>query len=372
MTESMLISGMLLILILMHRGKISPAFVEAQIILLILNLVFIAIIILYFVSRVEHSILPQFAWLVEAVYGWLWIAAFVSVWLGTRINRRWLRIAQGTIGLLLLTVLITVLLHAAGYLPYPWVQVYTFRGYHRPHGLLTSPLEAGLMALIGWAWGLYWALQSDFRRFAGLFLTGFSTAIVYLTLSRSAWFGLGLAVIGGLLFALHQKRFWLPIGLTIGIFIVCSIELPIGWQRSIYAAQGDPSVLTRLTGWQGVATTLLRYPFGVPDQLSAIEPPGTLTLPGAALNFYLEIALAFGIVPLLLTGIIFSMLLARAWWLGSRGLPEAAWGLGTIATAVAVLFTYPSVLVSIPLGGLWGMVSAMEVKPDAPPRLYHD
>jgi hypothetical protein len=66
------------------------------------------------------------------------------------------------------------------------------------------------------------------------------------------------------------------------------------------------------------------------------------------------------------------MLLARAWWLGSRGLPEAAWGLGTIATAVAVLFTYPSVLVSIPLGGLWGMVSAMEVKPDAPPRLHHD
>jgi prepilin-type N-terminal cleavage/methylation domain-containing protein len=183
----------LLILILMHRGKISPAFVEAQIILLVLNLIFIAIIILYFVSRVEHSILPQFAWLVEAVYGWLWIAAFVSVWLGTRINRRWLRIAQGTIGLLLLTVLITVLLHAAGYLPYPWVQVYTFRGYHRPHGLLTSPLEAGLMALIGWAWGLYWALQSDFRRFAGLFLTGFSTAIVYLTLSRSAWFWIGLS-----------------------------------------------------------------------------------------------------------------------------------------------------------------------------------
>jgi len=91
-----------------------------------------------------------------------------------------------------------------------------------------------------------------------------------------------------------------------------------------------------------------------------------------ALNFYIEIGLAYGVLPFLLTGILFFLLLLRAWQLGSSNLPEFAWGLGTISTVVALFFTYPSVLVSIPLGGLWGMVSAMEVKPDATTRVHTD
>jgi O-antigen ligase len=371
--ESLLMSGVLLVSILLHTGKIVPVTTESRFLLFVLTLFFACVSVMYFLARVDHSVLPFFSQLAEVSYGWVWIAAFLSVWLGKCCCKIWLKVASGAVGVLLLILLAGILVHAAGYLPYRWGLSYTFAGYSRPHGLLMSPLEAGIVALITWAWGMFWMAQPDTRRWVGTLLVGLSSAAVYLTLSRSAWLGLGAAVGVGILFALHRRLLWLPLGVTVGVFVLCSLALPVGWSRSVYAAQGDPSVASRLTAWRKVPTTFAQYPFGVSEEAQSVAiKRQEVAQPGSALNFYIEIGLAYGVLPFLLTGILVFLLLLRAWQLGSSNLPEFAWGLGTIATVVALFFTYPSVLVSIPLGGLWGMVSAMEVKPDATTRVHAD
>jgi O-antigen ligase len=371
--ESLLMSGVLLVAISLHTGRIIPATIGSRFLLFVLILFFACVSVVYILARVDHSVLPFFSQLAEVSYGWVWIAAFLSVWLGKCCCKIWLKVASGAVGVLLLILLAGILVHAAGYLPYRWGLSYTFAGYSRPHGLLMSPLEAGIVALITWAWGMFWMAQPDTRRWVGTLLVGLSSAAVYLTLSRSAWLGLGAAVGVGILFALHRRLLWLPLGVTVGVFVLCSLALPVGWSRSVYAAQGDPSVASRLTAWRKVPTTFAQYPFGVSEEAQSVAiKRQEVAQPGSALNFYIEIGLAYGVLPFLLTGILVFLLLLRAWQLGSSNLPEFAWGLGTIATVVALFFTYPSVLVSIPLGGLWGRVSAMEVKPDATTRVHAD
>ena len=275
-------------------------------------------------------------------------------------------------GVLILVALCTTLLHAAGIRFIEYTQVYSFHGYYRPHGILLTPLEAGLVGLLGWAWGLAWSTEKNAKHVAGLFLTGLSTATVYLTFSRSAWVGIGIAMLVGLLWTRHYPALWKPLLVTLITFALCSVELPTGWQRGIYAAQGDESVLNRLATWSQFPAQLIRYPFGVTE-----ETADTIELymaAGSVANFYLDVGFQDGVLPFVLTLCLVGLLLSYVWRCGQRGSRACIWGLGIVASAVCLVFMNPSwdSLASALWGGFWGMVSAMEVKPDATTRVHAD
>ncbi|WP_258001542.1 O-antigen ligase family protein [Fischerella thermalis] len=215
-------------------------------------------------------------------------------------------------------------------------------------------------------------MEKNAKQVAGLFLAGLSTATVYLTFSRSAWLGLGIAILVGLLWARSQAALWKPLLVTLMTFALCSVGLPTGWQRGVYAAQGDKSVLNRLVSWSEFPTQLIRYPFGVTG-----EPADGINQDirvGSVVNFYLDVGFQHGVLPFVLTLWLVGLLLRYVWRGGQQGSQAGIWGLGVIATAVCLVFMNPcwDLLASALWGGLWGMVSAMEVKPDATTRVHAD
>lgn len=374
MTASLLMAGALGVLILQVRGQLKPTPREAC--LLAWGLTFL--VVLTATIAVWGLVNPEFVmrsslWTIHnALYRWAWIAAFLMTNLSVALvgsARRFQGMVGGTV---LMIALITTLLHAAGirFIDYPLV--YSFRGYYRPHGILWTPLEAGLVGLLGWAWGLAWSVQSGWRRIGGLYLVGLSTAVVYLTFSRSAWMGLGGALLVGLLLTRTYKALWLPLIITLATFLMASVALPLGWQRGVYAAQDDPSVQNRLQLWPQFPNHLIRYPFGVTE--ASADTIEQYVATGSMVNFYLDIGVQYGVLPFVLQLWLVGILLKRVWAFILQGQMAGVWGLGVIASAICVIFMNPSgdSLATALWSGFWGMVSAMEVKPDAPARLHAD
>jgi O-antigen ligase len=367
-------AGVLWITILRIRGALKPTPREACIVasgltLLVALTAAITVLGMIHPKLVEHTILSV---VIGTPYRWTWIAAFLMTNLAfaTSCNARRFHAVIG--GVLILVALCTTLLHAAGIRFIEYTQVYSFHGYYRPHGILLTPLEAGLVGLLGWAWGLAWSTEKNAKHVAGLFLTGLSTATVYLTFSRSAWVGIGIAMLVGLLWTRHYPALWKPLLVTLITFALCSVELPTGWQRGIYAAQGDKSVLNRLATWSQFPAQLIRYPFGVTE-----ETADTIDLymaAGSVANFYLDVGFQDGVLPFVLTLCLVGLLLSYVWRCGQRGSRAGIWGLGIVASTVCLVFMNPSwdSLASALWGGFWGMVSAMEVRPDATTRVHTD
>jgi hypothetical protein len=374
MTDSLLMAGVLWITILRIRGALKPTPREACIVasgltLLVALTAAITVLGMIHPKLVEHTILSI---VIGTLYRWTWIAAFLMTNLAfaTSCNARRFHAVIG--GVLILVALCTTLLHAAGIRFIEYTQVYSFHGYYRPHGILLTPLEAGLVGLLGWAWGLAWSTEKNAKHVAGLFLTGLSTATIYLTFSRSAWVGIGIAMLVGLLWTRHYPALWKPLLVTLITFALCSVELPTGWQRGIYAAQGDKSVLNRLATWSQFPAQLIRYPFGVTE-----ETADTIELymaAGSVANFYLDVGFQDGVLPFVLTLCLVGLLLSYVWRCGQRGSRAGIWGLGIVASTVCLVFMNPSwdSLASALWGGYCGMVSAMEVKPDATTRVHAD
>lgn len=374
MIESFLVTGVLWVVILRMRGLLKPTPREACLVawgltLLVAFNVTIAVWGLINPTRVGHTYLLD---VYQVLDRWTWMAAFLMTNLSFALvgsARRFHMVAGAS---LLAIALLATLLHAAGVRFIDYSQIYSFHGYYRPHGILLTPLEAGLVGLLGWAWGLAWSMQHGWRHIGGLFLTGLSTAVVYLTFSRSAWMGLGMALVVGSLFARSLKALWIPLLLTLTTFLLCSVGLPLGWQRGVYAAQGDPSVQNRLVLWQQFPAQLVRYPFGVTEE--SVDTIEQYMAAGSMVNFYLDMGVQYGVLPMMALFWLVGLLLGRIWQCGQHGMLVGTWGLGVIASAVCLIFMNSSSdsLTMALWGGLWGMVSAMEVKPDAPPRLYHD
>ncbi len=372
--DSFLMTGLLSIIGLRLNGLLKPTSEEANWAAWGLTLLVALAAAISVLGRMSPEfVLRTSLWaLHNALSPWIWIFAFLMTNLSftTAKRVRWFHCMAG--GSLLGIALLTTMLHASGIKLINYSQVYSFQGYYRPHGILFTPLEAGLVALLSWAWGLGWGVQQGWRRVAGLLLTGLSTAVVYLTFSRSAWLGLSVALLVGFLFARYQKALWVPLWVTLATFLLCSVGLPLGWQRGVYAAQGDPSVQNRLELWMQMPSHLIRYPFGITEVYSdTIEE---YMAAGSTVNFYLDIGVQYGILPLVLLLGIVSVLGWRVMKCGKHGMPVGLWGLGVIATVVCLVFMNPIAdsLAMALLGGFWGMVSAMEVKPHEPPRLHPD
>jgi len=96
--ESLLMSGVLLVTILLHTGKIVPVTTESRFLLFVLTLFFACVSVMYFLARVDHSFLPSFSQLAEVSYGWVWITAFLSVWLGKCCCKTWLKVVGWNTG----------------------------------------------------------------------------------------------------------------------------------------------------------------------------------------------------------------------------------------------------------------------------------
>ncbi len=374
MSISLLVSGLLALLLLMQSKQLAPRHLEARIIATALLVLLIA----------NAGLLLSFRWepfsrnITECVSFFTIVDrlsiffAFIATWLAARYWRIGWQVMQLLGGMGLGIILLTILLHAWDTASWRWTIAYTFKGYHRPHGILLTPLEAGCVGLCSWAWGTYWSLQSDWRRWFGIGLTGLSSAVVYLTLSRSAWLGLGVATLIGLLLIRHNPALWLPLIMTITIFVICSFGLPQGWNRSLYAAEGDPSVQTRLDQWSHLPAILLSYPFGVPEEPTSLTLSQKAPPVGNMLNFYFDIGIEFGIVSmLLLIGVAFGVIIFSVRF-GLLGQPEVGWGLGAIATIVCLLFMSLGGIGGAFVGGLWGLISALEVEPNAPKSVHID
>jgi len=367
-------TGVLGVVILRTQGRLKPPPREACVVAWGLTLLVALTAAIGVWDLINPKLVGQ-TYLLDvysALHQWTWIAAFLMTNLSFALVRSARRFHMVVGGALLALALLTTLLHAAGVRFIDYSQFYSFRGYYRPHGILLTPLEAGLGGLLGWAWGLAWGVQQGGRRIAGLLLTGLSTAVVYLTFSRSAWVGQGTALLVGFLFARSRKALWVPLLVTLATFLLCSVGLPLGWQRGVYAAQGDASVQNRLVLWQQFPALLIRYPFGIREESAhTIEE---YMAAGSMVNFYLDMGGQYGVLPLVLLLWLVSMLLRRVWHWGQHGMLAGTWGLGVIASVVCLIFMNPSwdSLAVALLGGFWGMVSAMEVKPDAPPRLHPD
>lgn len=374
MIESFLMAGALGVALLRAWGLLEPTPRESRLLAWGLTLLVgtTATIAVWGMWNPEFVLRTSLWAVYNALYQWTWVAAFLMTNLSMALAgslRRFQAVIGGTA---LASALVATLLHAAGvrFIDYPLV--YSFRGYYRPHGILWTPLEAGLVGLLGWAWGLAWSLQSGWRRIGGLFLTGLSTGVVYLTFSRSAWVGLGVALLVGLLFARSRKALWLPLLVTLATFLFSSVGLPLGWQRGVYAAQDDPSVQNRLQLWPQFPNHLIRYPFGVSEE-SADTMEQSMAA-GSMVNFYLDVGVQYGVLPFVLQLWLVGVLLKRVWEGGKNGTIAGVWGLGVIASAVCLIFMNPTgdSLATALWSGFWGMVSAMEVKPDAPARLHAD
>ncbi len=258
----------------------------------------------------------------------------------------------------------TVLLHASGHPLREPLILYRFDGYPRPHGIFYSPLEAGLVALVGWGLGWYWVSQShSLVRWLGYGLVALSTACVYITLSRSAWLGLGVALVIALPFALRSRdrSRIIALALTVALFGICSWAMPIGWKRTAYAGQGDPSVLNRLTNWKDVPRTLWRYPFGVPTTpfvpMLDTERPAVIQ----TVNFYLDMGVNYGVGAMGLLLALSAGLAIRSVRLAGALGAFTGLGVAVVATLVCLGFMNPEhdPLTCTLLGGLWGLVAGV-------------
>jgi len=376
MAESLLMTGVLWFTILLVSGRLKPASTEACILVLGLTffLVLIAPITAFgMVIAKTLRYLPLWAGAAyNALSEWIWIIALWTTHLAYSLTCSTRRLHGVIGGVSILIALCTTLLHAAGIRFIEYTQVYSFQGYHRPHGVLLTPLEAGLVGLLGWAWGLGWSIEKSAKQIVGLFLAGLSAAIVYLTFSRSAWVGLGIAMLIGLLWARHYPALRKSFLVTLITFALCSVAIPTGWQRSVYAAQGDRSVLNRLASWSEFPAQMIRYPFGVREEpADRIEQNVRFS---SVVNFYLDMGVQRGVLPFVLMLWLVGRLVRYIWRCGQQGSQAGVWGLGVIATAVCLVFMNPcwDLLASTLWGGFWGMVSAMEVKPDATTRVHTD
>jgi len=139
------------ITILRIRGALKPTPREACIVasgltLLVALTAAITVLGMIHPKLVEHTILSV---VIGTLYRWTWIAAFLMTNLAfaTSCNARRFHAVIG--GVLILVALCTTLLHAAGIRFIEYTQVYSFHGYYRPHGILLTPLEAGLVGLLG-------------------------------------------------------------------------------------------------------------------------------------------------------------------------------------------------------------------------------
>ncbi len=374
MIESFLMAGALGVVLLRAWGLLEPTPREARWLAwgLTLLVAATATIAVWGMLNPEFTLRTSLWTLHNALYQWTWVAAFLMTSLSVALAgsvRRFHEVIGGTV---LATALVATLVHAAGVRLIDYPVVYSFRGYYRPHGILTTPLEAGLVGLLGWAWGLAWSLRSGWQRIGGLFLTGLSTGVVYLTFSRSAWLGLGVALLMGILFARSRKALWLPLLVTLATFLFSSVGLPLGWQRGMYAAQDDPSVQNRLQLWPQFPNHLIRYPFGITEETADTMEQSMAA--GSMVNFYLDVGVQYGVLPFVLQLWLVGVLLKRVWEWGKNGTSAGVWGLGVIASAVCLIFMSPigDSLATALWGGFWGMVSAMEVEPNAPARLHAD
>ncbi len=263
----------------------------------------------------------------------------------------------------------SVLAHLYGYDPHG-ERLYRFQGYNRPSGLFASPLEAGLAGLIGWGLGGVLAMHaSKGHWWMGYFLISLSTAVVYLSLSRSAWLGLAVATLIGIVFCPHtHRKALLPVwGCTIAVFLLCSIAIPSGWERAEYALQGDRSVHNRLESWKTFLSLVPSLPFGVPYNWE-YAPEYNIYRGITLVNAYLDLWLYYGVLPFLLFLGVCAVLAWRSWRLVRRGSPYAGVGLASIATLICLLFMSPfwDILVCTLLGGLWGLVAGVEVSHEKP------
>ncbi|MEM2592168.1 MAG: O-antigen ligase family protein [Thermofilaceae archaeon] len=369
--QSFLTAGLFGLAIILAKGWAKPKPGEAKCVFWILLTILLAGMIMQLLSSL--NILKSFIdYLIVSFFGAFYWMLMWSALIALHLSRRHLKtewqISSVIGGLFIVAALVTTLLHAIDRIAVVHYELYTFQGYRRPHGILSSPLEAGLVALIGWAWGVRWSLRDNWHALIGLLLVGLSTAVVYLTLSRSAWLGLGIALLVGLFGATRQTGLWKPIVVTLFVFLLGTVCLPLGWNRSVYAVQGDPSVQNRLHNWRQVpAIILLRHPFGRAG--TGIEGASIVS---TTVNFYLDVAVHAGVISLALLLWLVGIFLTRAFRFVKQGTPELAWGLGTIATLVCLIFMSPAMdlIASALLGGFWGLVSAMEVNPDANARLY--
>lgn len=354
---SLLSAGVLAVALGMMYHKLLPRPVEAGAAATLLGGWTLLTVSWYLAWRLDWvnastigALLPFQNWHIE----WLWVFAFAAAWLSAQFWQGVFRVLQGLSGALLLVVLLTTLLHAAGYPLRKELLVYSYQDYYRPHGLLATPLEVGLLGLIAWGWGLVWSVQSGWRRPTGLMLTGVSAAVVYLTLTRSTWLGLALGVGLGVLLAWRQRRLWLPLGLTVGVFVLASLALPLGWGRSAYATQGDPSVQNRLTLWKLAPAVMLRHPFGEPRVPVRFLEPDEPYIGCSTVNFYLDVGVQYGVLPFALMLWFTGALAYRAWRWAQAG--QAGWGLATLGTLVCLGFMGPDPVASALMGGLWGWI----------------
>jgi hypothetical protein len=186
MAESLLMTGALWFTILLVSGRLKPATTEAFILALGPTLFLALVAPITAFSMIIATIFqypPLWVWeAYNALYEWTWIIALWATYLAYSLTCSTRRLYGVIGGVSILVALFTTLLHAAGIRFIEYVQVYSFQGYHRPHGILLSPLEAGIVGLLGWAWGLGWSVEKNGKQVVGLFLTGVSTATVYLTL----------------------------------------------------------------------------------------------------------------------------------------------------------------------------------------------
>lgn len=373
--QSFITIGLLGLAILLAKGWAKPKRLEAQVIFWILLVTLLAGVVVQLIHNLNIS-KEIFRYPIISLFSsFYWILmwnAFIAMYLARRYLKIEWQISCVIGGLFVVFALITTLLHAIDWIAVVHYELYTFQGYRRPHGILLSPLEAGLVALIGWAWGVRWSLRDNWHALIGLLLVGMSTAVVYLTFSRSAWLGLGIALLVGFYGAMRQTGLWKPIVVTLFVFLLGTVGLPLGWSRSVYAAQGDPSVLNRLYNWRQVPAVLLRHPFGRTDnQIPSVEDAPIVS---TTVNFYLDIAAHAGLISLALLLWLAGIFLTRAFRFAKWGKPELAWGLGVIALLVCLIFMNPAMdpIASSLLGGFWGIVSATEVNHNADPCLHAD
>lgn len=356
--SSLLSAGVLAVALGMLHRKLLPRPVEARVVVALLGGWTLLIVVYYLAGRLGWApALPlgdtqatAYLW----QWHWLWGFGFATAWLCAQFWQSAWRVLLALGGVLLLVVLTTTLMHAAGYPLRKETVVYSYQGYFRPHGLLATPLEVGLLSLVAWGWGLMWSTQAGWRRLAGLLLVGLSTAVVYLTLTRSAWLGLALGVLLGSWLAWHERRLWLSLMLTVAVFALASLALPLGWGRSVYAAQGDPSVQNRLALWRLAPAVMLRHPFGEPRTPVRPLKPDEPYIGGTTVNFYLDIGVQYGVLPFRLTMWLVGALAHRAWHMARAG--QAGWGLATLGTLVCLGFMGPDPVASAIVGGLWGRI----------------
>lgn len=359
---SLLSVGVLAVALGMLHHKLLPRPLDARAAVALLGGWTLLSVGFYLAWRLDWARMPalgdaavQYLW----QWHWLWVFAFATAWLCAQFWQGAWRVLLTLSGLLLLAVLTTTLMHAAGYPLRKELLVYSYQGYFRPHGLLATPLEVGLLGLAAWGWGLAWSVQAGWRRPAGLWLTGVSTAVVYLTLTRSAWLGLALGVgLGGWL-AWRERKLWLPLTLTVAVFGLASLAMPLGWGRSAYAAQGDPSVQNRLALWRLAPAVMLRHPFGEPRAPVRLLQPDEPYIGGSTVNFYLDIGVQYGVLPFGLMIWLVAALAYRAWQQAQAG--QAGWGLATLGTLVCLGFMNPDPVASAVVGGLWGWIGGKTV-----------